>query len=156
TQSNPELRAEAQDIARTIGVTPDMAEQSIDVMRALAQKRRAQQQRLLDTNTAVGRALADREFARIAHDDTENLTLIERFARGFEAGQLGVERGDIGNRAFEAAVLGQQMSSQDAARLAWVNKRLERPVRGIPGNTGLYVGQLSQTLVPALAEGVAV
>lgn len=151
-KSDPAVRAEAQDLARQLGVDPDVAERNRDVMRQYLKVRYQRQRTLAGINPVLARHMANIEFARIAHDDTDNLGAWERL----------FEQWDVGKMEFEQGVLGEKLRSgrstqQDLDRLAFVRSRL----RAMPEASGLLegaikvLGQQAASLPHAIEVGTA-
>lgn len=151
-KSNPQLRGEAQRIAQQIGVDPSTAERNIDVMRTVAAKRAYHGLRLQDSNPVLAGMMKDIEFARIAHDDIDNLSLGERIAQQWDVGQLTVERGRLYERMRSVG-----LTTAERQRLAEVDAR----VRSVPSPSNpltggaLVLGQMSRTLPEAAVAGLA-
>ena len=150
-KSDPDQYAEAQGIARHLGVDPDTVANNRDVFRELSRQRALRDRRLTAANPILASRMLDIEFARIAHDSTEQLSASERLAQQYEAGQLETELGRLGTRWRR-----QQATQQDFDRMAWIEDRLRRigPAEGVVAGSSRIVGQMSRTLPQALETGL--
>lgn len=149
-QSDPNMRAEAQHIARNLGVDPDTAERNIQVMRAQLRQRALQQAEFSLTSPQLAKYLQNIEFARIAHDDVENLSQGEKMQRSFERGQLVVRLGRL-------APLGwKEIDPKNQAEAEQILRQLQRPVsEDSLSSLAEVFGQWSETVPAALKSGAA-
>ncbi|NYT45145.1 hypothetical protein H0A64_09965 [Alcaligenaceae bacterium] len=84
--TTPERTATAQSLAKATGLPEDVVERNFD---AVAQQVRARElQSLLADSPILSRQMADPNFAKLAHDDYEPLSLIERIPRQFAGGAV--------------------------------------------------------------------
>ena len=115
-QSSPDKTAGLRNLARDLGMAPAALEyanpQTSKLMELTSE---------IDKNTSdaqiLGRLLQDPEFAKLAFDDTEQLSGIERFLSGI--GGKGIKRGilqdQVGGPAFEM-LMGFDLSPKKQAR----------------------------------------
>lgn len=83
---SPERIATAQSLAKATGLPQDVVERNFD---AIAQQVRVRElQSLLADSPILSRQMADPNFAKLAHDDYEPLSLIERIPRQFAGGAV--------------------------------------------------------------------
>jgi len=156
TQANPELVAEARRIAEQLGIAPDLAEGNIDVARQVAKEQAVRYQRLRAESPVLLDTLSNGDFARIAHDDIDNLATTESLfgwvGRHVETGEITNERGYLGTRA----ALG--WATQDEAdRLAEIDLQLAESGQEsgfIPATLNI-LGQVKQTVPLAIGAGAA-
>lgn len=151
-KSDPAVRAEAQDLAQKLGVDPDTAERNRDVMRQYLQVRDQRRRTLAGINPVLARHVANLEFARIAHDDTENLGAVERIFAQWDVGKLEYEQGILGEKLRSG-----QAAQTDLERLAAVRARLRSmpAPRGLLEGSAKVLGQQSMSLPRALTFGAA-
>lgn len=84
--TTPERTATAQSLAKATGLPEDVVERNFD---AVAQQVRVRElQSLLADSPILSRQMADLNFAKLAHDDYEPLSLIERIPRQFAGGAV--------------------------------------------------------------------
>jgi hypothetical protein len=82
-KADPELAGEAQRLGIETGLDPSLIERNIDVVRDLAKQKRFEETGFDDLPPALRAQLeADPHFARIAHDDIEELSFLEEAAGG--------------------------------------------------------------------------
>jgi hypothetical protein len=150
-KSDPNTRAEAQKIAQELGIDPDTVERNRDVMRRHSQVKAARLADLADRNPALARHVADLEWARIAHDDLPVLSKWERLVSSWNAGELEVEQGRLGERLRSG-----RATKAELDRLAWVRARLHaipRPEGFLEGSAKI-LGQQSQIIPEAAKRGM--
>ncbi len=75
TGANPDVAGEAQSLGQRLGVDSLVGERNIDDLRRIGEETK-----LADLSPSLRRQLLDQEFARIAHDDLDNLNLLEDLA----------------------------------------------------------------------------
>lgn len=150
---DPDVRAEAQDIARQLGVQPDAVVNNRDVMRQFLKVRDQRVNTLAGLNPVLARQMTNIEFARIAHDDVGNLGSWEQLFAQWDAGKLEYEQGVLGER-----LRSNQATQADLERLAWVRNRL----RAIPQAGGFLqgsariLGQQAIAIPQAVSRGTTV
>lgn len=151
-KSNPDAAAEAQRIAKQLGLPSDVAERNLDEVRAISAQRDYENRNLAAFSPILDRQLRDPEFARIAHDDLDRLSTWEGMVRGFDIGKLETEQGFLGERLRSGTA-----SQADIDRLAAVRSQLEgtpRP-KGFLAGSAKIVGQQAVTIPKALEVGLA-
>lgn len=100
----PDYEADLQRAARATGVPIPSARSYPDVVKARARSEAIDYDRLAAETPATAGLLADLDKARIAHDDTDNLTFIERALNG-----LKKVPGTLKASYYDAANAGAQM-----------------------------------------------
>ncbi len=155
-KSDPELVGEAQRLGIELGVDPDVAERNLDEVRQLVQAKRLRLQDLAVNVPGLAARLRDPNFARLAHDDIDNLSTWERMKGAWEAAHLQVQRGRIGERMRMGLATDQELSDMGA-----INRRLGE----LPGVDGFMTGvtqilayqhaALTETLAGASLGGIA-
>jgi len=151
-KSDPDAYAEAKGIASHLGVDPNTVESNRDVFRELSRQRALRERRLTEANPVLASRMVDIEFAKVAHDSVEQLSIGEQLSRQYEAGQLENELGRLGSRWRR-----QQATQQDFDRMAQIDARLKKigPSDGFLGGSARIVGQMSTTLPQAVETGLS-
>ncbi|MBB4633768.1 hypothetical protein [Sphingosinicella soli] len=98
--SKPDYEADLQRAARATGVPIPSARSYPDVVSARARSEAYDYDRMADESPAVIALLGDVDKARIAHDDVESLSAIERGLKKFK-GTLGAAYYDAANAGAE-------------------------------------------------------
>lgn len=160
-RTKPELAAEAQDIARQLGVAPGAIEGNLEVAREVARRRSFRQRDFARSHPVLATALQDIEFAKVAQDDLDNLAGTEGFFRrlgmAWGLGKLQNAQGYAGARLMQAQLSGQPEDVVDQRRLEWIRDQLMTlpESQGILQNTFEVLGQMSETIPVALGAGAA-
>lgn len=152
-KQDPVLAGEAQRLSAQTGLDVGTISRNVDQVRQIVRLSRARMERAAGLSPILYRQLNDPEFAKLAFDDTDNLSFIGGVMDSWEVGQLTTERGFLGER-----VRSRMATDQDFARLAWVNERLKKLPSASPNVVaGLfkYLGQMEQTVPRALMAGTA-
>lgn len=111
--SKPDTFAEAKRLGVAGGLPAEVVERNLDTVRKQAQVN--DYDRLLVESPALAKHLTDKpDFAKIAHDDTENLSLVERASTSFKRGFTGTVRGT------------DAMALEESAQMLNVLDRLQR------------------------------
>ena len=151
-QHDPAMYATARKVGQQVGVEPLSAERDIKFYKQVARERQIE-----DMNLAVNapglnaRLLEDLDFARVAHNEIERFSWLERGIRQWNKGQLETERSLA---AFEASKGGP-----DAEQ--WLNwfRSLDYQVGKIPepigwaAATAEVLGQAKKIVVESLEYG---
>lgn len=149
-QTQPDLYAEAERLAKEAGVPVDTALRKTDELRKLAEFRQARDLVVEGTNPTLYRSFRNFEFQRKAIDDLANLSWQERWDRGYGKGQLMVERGRIATRIRDG-----KAQPGDEDRLAWIEGEFNAGGHeGFLEWLGETFGQVSETLPQAVEGGV--
>lgn len=112
SETDPSRFAEAREIAKTLNVSPDAALENFDVLRAVWKKRQAEIEQIAQKAPALARAFQDLEFARLAHDDVENLGFFEGLVESWKAGHAEVNLARIGRERMRYAEDPPEMLAQ--------------------------------------------
>jgi len=165
SSNDPDKVGEAQRLQQSLDLPPGVKLDSDEAVKKL--KERKKQVDIFNNNLAkqspfLAEQLRNPEFAAIAHDDTEELGIIENVfdgvvnlkrntSQGFEKGQLMDELGRLGN----LKQTGQGTEAIDA-RIVEINERiqeLEGDGSGMWENASEFVGQMSKTIPKAIKFG---
>ncbi|MDI9598971.1 MAG: hypothetical protein QM323_05655, partial [Acidobacteriota bacterium] len=148
-QSQPDLQAEAERLAKLAGVPVDTALGNMDELRQLAQFQHARDVLVESTNPTLYRSFRNFDFQKKAIDDLAALSLGERWTKGIGKGQLLVERGRIATRLRDG---NPQPGDQD--RLAWIEGEFEQGGHeGVVEWVAEVFGQMGETLPRAIESG---
>lgn len=155
-KADPAKAREADRIARKLGM-PDatLAERKPDEVRRMLAQREWDYHRSAVYSPTLRQQMSDPRFARMAHDDTANLSAYHRIGFAMERGRLIDERGRIGGRMLVGG-----NSEADIRRLAQINQRMGEipdvsgwdPVGLVAGAAGI-AAQMSSSAVESLAVG---
>ncbi len=149
-QTQPDLYAEAERLAKEAGVPVDTALRKTDELRKLAEFRQARDLVVEGTNPTLYRSFRNFEFQRKAIDDLANLSWQERWDRGYGKGQLMVERGRIATRIRDG-----KAQPGDEDRLAWIEGEFNAGGHeGFLEWLGETFGQMRETLPQAVEGGM--
>lgn len=86
SQANPDQAARARKLSTELNLLPDLVESHLP---EVERRKQAQDARhILAVNPILARQISDPEFAKIAHDDVDNLGGIERVLRQFSGGAI--------------------------------------------------------------------
>lgn len=160
-RTKPELAAEAQDIARQLGVAPGAVEGNLDVAREAARRRAFRQRDFARTHPVLATALQDIEFAKVAQDDLDHLAgtegFFQRLGMAWDLGKLKNAQGYAGARLLTSQLRGQPEDVVDQRRLEWIRDSLMTlpESQGILQNTFEVLGLMSETVPVALGAGAA-
>lgn len=141
-KADPELVGEAQRLGLELGVDPDVAERNLDEVRRLVRVKQLEEEDLAVRSPSLALKLRDPNFARLAHDDIDNLSIWERIAGTWEATHLQVQRGKLAER--------MRMGLATDAEVAEATNLTQR-IRGMPGVDGFATG-VAQALASAHAS----
>lgn len=151
-RSDPDRRAEAQQLAAELGTDPDHAERNLDVMRESLRRKQVKEMNLSATNPVLASRMREIEFARISHKDVENLSFFEQMGRNWDAGLLEVEVGELENQVARGTI-----TPTDRETLAQKRARLD----AIGSSSGFWtgaartVGQMLRAIPDAAVAGSA-
>jgi len=152
-KANPDLAGEAQRLGIEVGMEPQAAERNIERVRQLASAKQARLHDLARLSPVLARQLRDPQFARIAHDQTLNLSFTEDLLANWEAGKLTNERGFLGEKVRTGAA-----TQDELRRLAFVNQRLQdlpSASSGLLTGASKLLGQMVPTTAKAVTTGLA-
>jgi hypothetical protein len=93
--TNPDKAAVAKQLSNSSGLPMPTVERNLDAV-AAQEKLRAIQSAMQES-PILARQLSDPQFAKLAHDDTENLSMVEKAARGFQ----GLLRQAVAGASFD-------------------------------------------------------
>lgn len=147
-QTNPGVAAEADRLARQVGLPIGDATQRIDFLRGVSLMERMRQDRIRETNPVLYKSLQSIEFARKAWDDYEHLSSLERWGKDLRRGMLTSERG---RAALDFTPEGRKRFEAIDAEL----RTMAPSSGGFVGNTAEVVGQWAVHIPRALAGGLA-
>lgn len=149
---NPEKRAEAVRVAGELGLNWEDVAAQPEVFRAVQSRRLLADQRFAETNPILARKMGSLEFASIAHDLANPLSLGEKLTKNWDAGRLTVERGEIYSRMMKDAA-----TPDDITRLGVVQATLDSlPAQdGFLTGSARILGQMYSTMPTVLAAGAA-
>ena len=98
--TNPDQAAEAQRLAKSTGLAPDVVERNLDEVRRKEQARLLDLARMAEDSPVLARQLMDPAFTKQAHDDVGTLTQIAQFMRdtggSVKAGLWNANKGAAG------------------------------------------------------------
>jgi hypothetical protein len=151
-KSDPNVRAEAQTIARELGYPIDTAERNIDVLRAKFQREQLRKQRIAEANPYLAARTQDLEFARISHDVMDRLGHAETVTQNWTAGRFEAELGTLQHRVRIGAA-----TDDDRARMGIVRAEIDRLAPQVSAASGAarILGQQFQRGKRALSAGAA-
>lgn len=166
TFSNPDQEAKVIDLSRRAEMPRPLVEEDPQSAERAATLLELDQAKLTRESPVTAESLTDREFAKVAHDDVENLSGIERFTgdivQRFEKGERIRELGKLG---FLSAT--GRATPENERRIQRLQARDQRDVDfGIPqeGVGGFFLGipgavaevgpQLVESTVQAVEGGV--
>lgn len=156
TKADPEVAAEAHRLGLEFPeLSPDIIERNVDRVREMMQRRLFAKLRSGGSRALIDTML-DPQFARIAHDDTENLGVLDMLMAQRRAGALTNERGRLADRIRQGVDV-----EANKARLRDVEDELKKLPAGSGGHgpmgflygTARTLGQMLDTLPEALAGG---
>ena len=154
--SDPDVAAEAQQIAKELGLPSAMVADNIEVAREAMKRRAIRFQDLEQKYPNVLDRMGDIEFVRLAHDDIGNLKATEStwewLGRQGEAGMAANQRGYLGVRR----ALGW-MTPDEQAELDRLNVLMREAGQdsGIAAATAQTLGQMAGTVPLAMGVGAA-
>lgn len=151
-KADPDLAGEAQRLAPGLGIDPLMAERNIDKVRQAWALRNAKLAELAGGDSVLGRMLMDPHFARVAHDDLDNLGWWDRIKTAGVRGELQTEMGFLGTSQRRG-----ELDEAGFRRLAYVREQLQRlpETEGFLASAAEFVGQQVRTLPQAATAGAA-
>ncbi len=128
---NPDETGESQRLAQRFGVSPQLVQNNLMDFRRQANVEDALVRVATGSSPILRQQLEDPNFAAIAHDQIDNLSLTEKLFNGinnsasdvsnqWEAGHLQYERGVLGNKAQEG-----RATPDDWTRIRQINQRLQ-------------------------------
>lgn len=82
-KANPDQAAQTQKLAQASGLPVDTVERNADEVTRQERLRRTDTAKLLADSPILARQLMDPDFAKVAHDDVERLSGLEKAFRGF-------------------------------------------------------------------------
>ena len=151
---DPTTRAEAVTIANGMGISDvGYVERNLPVLREVARRRAIAAMDLAGTNPRLAEHLTDLDFARLAHDDIQELSTWELTMRRWDAARTQVELAGLADKMRWGTA-----TPEEIQKIAELRAKLQslpqdsgwNPVAG----TAYVVGQLYSTLPTALAMGV--
>ena len=168
---DPDQTGEAQKLAARLNLPPGVSLNSEETINILKERNKRQNINSLDlaaTNPILMRHLTDANFAAIAQDNVERLSLIEsaftgiqnfpeNARQGWEKGRLQSEQGKLGFQKALNVELGVSNEAIDK-RIEEIGVRLEElegDGSGMWENTFTIGGQWSKTMQEATKFGVA-
>ncbi len=137
-QGDPDMVAEAQRLGIETGTDPRWVENNLDAMRDFLQRKQLELWRLSGSDPVLRAQMLDPAFARQAHDDIPNLSVLEQLASDLlvggynaksawdqgviqsQAARLHTERRDL--RLFHGA--DAELPAEDLERLQALERRL--------------------------------
>lgn len=150
-KSDPVKAREADRYARELGLPVGVAERKLDEVAAIVAKRNFDAEQMSALNPTLAQQLRDPAFARMAHDDIDNLSIYERAMRGGRVGELTAERGRVG---IGLGVFDDPASRRRIAEIDEEMQRLGEP-QGIVGNAAQFLGMTAKVAERATAVGSA-
>lgn len=151
-RTNPDIRAEAQQIAGQLGLPIDTAERNIDVLREKARRER-DKARALEGMPEWKSPLWDRiEFARIADDQRQRLGEAAVIAQNWEAGGWEAELGPLYNKLRTRTA-----TKEDEDRIVSIEQHLQTLARpdGFVSGSARVLGQMKSQVGRAVVAGTA-
>ncbi|SNR73835.1 hypothetical protein SAMN05192560_0785 [Methylobacillus rhizosphaerae] len=101
---NPDNAAKAKKLSQTFGLAPESVEKDLPEFERRARIR--ENQAILAASPILARQISDPEFAKLAQDDTANLSGIETLLRSFKRGLTsGLQGNDASNIDESAQIL---------------------------------------------------
>ena len=168
---DPDNTGEAQKLANSLNLPPGVALNSDTTLEILRERNKRQNIYRLDlaqTNPILMRHLTDPNFAAIAQDNVERLSLIEgaftgiqnfpeNARQGWEKGRLMAEQGKLGFQKSLNVDLGKsnEIIDQRIEEIGVRLEELESDGSGLWENTFTIGGQWSKTMQEAVKFGVA-
>lgn len=160
-QQNPDEYAQAKSLSKTTGVPAQVVARNLPEMSQRAKVN--EYDALLDTSPVTAAQMSDRDFASVAHDDTQNLSLIEQVVKAYKARSKPEPDIRIGTSAeFSALVKDIQDRANvdaDTARLMASNRMVvnndSSGVRNSPKGPVADLGNVQIGLLKALPQGLA-
>lgn len=151
-ESNPEFVAEAQRIGLELDADPRAIERDLDGYRKVMRKVQLDRWVASMSSPILRRQMSDPAFARLAYDDSDNLSALERAAKAYRIGALTDEYNSLRARERDAG-----LSDAEAARRDEIGTYLSKTVApgGFIGSTAEILGQLSQSIPKSLESGLA-
>lgn len=120
SKADPDIAAEAEQIGLDLEVGADIAEADMEGAREIQRARQFNAFVQTGGDPVLMEMLIDPRFARIAHDDLEELERAGETSRQWTAGRLGDERSRIQLRQMMSR---GSMSEQDALRLQQIDEQ---------------------------------
>lgn len=156
---NPTLRAEANSVAKDLGLDPGIAERNLDVLREVARRRAVARMDLAALNPELADSLANLEFSAVAHQQIDKLAWYERLVRHTVAGQW---QDVVGRLSAKARDVG--LTPEEEATLRYANQvvdespspDLEVGLMGVLSQAARIGGQLTMSLPRAITAGAVV
>jgi hypothetical protein len=139
--TNPDAEAQARRLAQDLNVPPGAVRGM-----GLEQAQRQQQLQQIDQNSkqapALSRAYTSEDFARIAHDDSQNLSDLERIltelgGRGFARGAAQDRVAALGAKKANSVFTGQMLTPAEELELRDAQAKLQQYAAGQEGRGGL-------------------
>ena len=131
---NPDQYARAKQLAAQTGIPAQVVDRNMpDVERRASF---TQFDRLLDSSPATARALMNPEFAKVAHDDTHNLGMIETLYNSISRGVVGL--------ASSPDTIGFLSNAKGSSSIDHVESLLAAGKPVLPNDDPLHVAGMSQ------------
>ena len=151
SSDNPDETGESQRLAQRFGVSPQLVQNNLMDFRRQANVEDALVHVATGSSPVLRQQLQNPNFAAIAHDQIDNLSLTEKLFNGidtaasdvsnqWEAGHLQFERGLLGNKAQEG-----RASAEDWKRIQQIKDRLQQlgPQKTVFGGLSNMAGTLA-------------
>lgn len=151
-KNDPQVEAEAQRIGAEIGWPAARVLNDINYAKRIAAQQEAKREALAINDPILRRQMADPEFARIAWDETRNLSVLANITGNFTAGRFEVERGELGMKAMSGSITPEEVERYYA---------VEAQLAALPsgdswiGGPFRLAGQMYMTVPKAVAVGVS-
>lgn len=151
-QQDPVKAREADRYARELGLPVGVAERKLDEVAKIVARRNFDAEQMAALNPTLAQQLRDPAFAKMAHDDIDNLSIYERAMRAAKIGWLTAERGRVGTRLS----LPFNENRADMRRLAEIDEEMQSlgEPKGIVGNTAQFGGLMWAVGERATAAGL--
>lgn len=154
-KSSPKAAGEAQQIARKLGLQNSQGiEDNLQAAKEWARRQAFDAAEVARENPLLAIQLRNVEFAKVAHEDIDNLRGTEgafrRLGNAFQVGLLGNEQGYLG-----AKQLAGTASRYDIERADFVAQRLEKlgPTEGLLGGMMEMLGGTGEIIAKAAVLG---
>lgn len=161
-KTSPDRAAHVQKIAKELMLPTEVVDRNVDDLDKLARARRLELMRSAQDDPVLARQLSDHDFAKIAQDDTDNLSFTGKVFKFFRDTVTDAEKGfKSGRLTNELGFLGERAKSGEDNKAMWAKiAELQLKQKQLKGTGGFIesaaqiVGQQFDTMPDAAMYGL--